>query len=35
MAKRTDNRVKAAETDLKEKLVNLNRVAKVKMVQEQ
>ncbi|MFK7983370.1 MAG: 30S ribosomal protein S5 [Saprospiraceae bacterium] len=29
MAKRTDNRVKAAETDLKEKLVNLNRVAKV------
>ncbi|MEM6317363.1 MAG: 30S ribosomal protein S5 [Bacteroidota bacterium] len=29
MAKRTDNRVKAAETELKEKLVNLNRVAKV------
>ena len=29
MAKRTNNRVKAAETDLKEKLVNLNRVAKV------
>lgn len=29
MAKRTQDRVKAAETDLKEKLVNLNRVAKV------
>jgi len=29
MAKRTDKRVKAAETELKEKLVNLNRVAKV------
>lgn len=29
MAKRTENRVKAAETELKEKLVNLNRVAKV------
>jgi small subunit ribosomal protein S5 len=29
MAKRADNRVKAAETELKEKLVNLNRVAKV------
>ncbi len=29
MAKRAENRVKAAETELKEKLVNLNRVAKV------
>lgn len=29
MAKRTDNRVKASESELKEKLVNLNRVAKV------
>jgi len=29
MAKRVDKRVKAAETELKEKLVNLNRVAKV------
>jgi len=29
MAKRTSNRVKPAETELKEKLVNLNRVAKV------
>lgn len=29
MAKRADNRVKAAESELKEKLVNLNRVAKV------
>ena len=29
MAKRNSNRVKPAETDLKEKLVNLNRVAKV------
>jgi len=29
MAKRSQDRVKAAETDLKEKLVNLNRVAKV------
>jgi small subunit ribosomal protein S5 len=29
MAKRSSNRVKPAETDLKEKLVNLNRVAKV------
>lgn len=29
MAKRTQNRVKPAETELKEKLVNLNRVAKV------
>jgi len=32
MAKRTQDRVKAAETDLKEKLVNLNRVAKVSTV---
>ena len=29
MAKKSSNRVKPAETDLKEKLVNLNRVAKV------
>lgn len=29
MAKRSNNRVKPAETDLKDKLVNLNRVAKV------
>jgi small subunit ribosomal protein S5 len=29
MAKRTDDRVKPAETDLKEKMVALNRVAKV------
>ncbi len=29
MAKRNSNRVKPAETDLKDKLVNLNRVAKV------
>ena len=29
MAKRTQNRVKPTETELKEKLVNLNRVAKV------
>ena len=29
MAKRSSNRVKPAETELKEKLVNLNRVAKV------
>ena len=29
MAKKKDNRVKPAETELKEKLVNLNRVAKV------
>jgi small subunit ribosomal protein S5 len=29
MAKRSNNRVKPAETDLKEKLVQLNRVAKV------
>ncbi|MCP3930186.1 MAG: 30S ribosomal protein S5 [Bacteroidetes bacterium] len=29
MAKRTSNRVKPAETELKEKLVSLNRVAKV------
>ncbi len=29
MAKKASKRVKAAETDLKEKLVNLNRVAKV------
>ena len=29
MAKKTSNRVKPAETELKEKLVNLNRVAKV------
>ena len=29
MAKRTPNRVKPADTELKEKLVNLNRVAKV------
>lgn len=29
MAKRTSNRIKPADTELKEKLVNLNRVAKV------
>jgi small subunit ribosomal protein S5 len=29
MARKTSNRVKPAETELKEKLVNLNRVAKV------
>ncbi len=29
MAKRTPNRIKPADTELKEKLVNLNRVAKV------
>ncbi len=29
MAKKSNNRVKPAETELKEKLVNLNRVAKV------
>ena len=29
MAKRTPSRIKPADTDLKEKLVNLNRVAKV------
>ena len=29
MAKRTPNRVKPTDTELKEKLVNLNRVAKV------
>jgi len=29
MARKSSNRVKPAETDLKEKLVNLNRVAKV------
>ncbi len=29
MAKRTPNKIKPADTDLKEKLVNLNRVAKV------
>ena len=29
MAKRNSNRVKPTETELKEKLVNLNRVAKV------
>jgi len=29
MAKRNSNRIKPAETDLKDKLVNLNRVAKV------